>query len=160
MRRLNSRGDTIVEVLIVIVVLAMVMASGYGVAIRSQKANQQTQEHAQALKFAEGQLENLKGYAVQNDISGLTTFCFSDSGAVVTGFGGGAPAISAGTDNFANYPAGCKKPINGVNCTGVCYNIGVVKGSGADTNLYRVTARWDGINGAKDEVKLLYRLQP
>lgn len=160
MYRLNSRGDTIVEVLIVIVVIAMVMASSYGVAIRSQKANQQTQEHAQALKVVEGQLENLKAYAANNVITGLTTFCFDNNGGLVAGFGAGVPAATATADNLNAYPNNCKKPLNAVNCSAVCYSTAVVKGNGADVNLYTATARWNGVNGIKDEVKLVYRLQP
>lgn len=158
MRRLGNRGDTIVEVLIVIVVVAMVIASSYAVATRSQKTNQQTQEHAQALKNVESQLENLKSYAADNDPSGLTKFCFTDDGALVQGFGASVPAASAGADNLSAYPAGCKKPLVGTACTNVCYSVAIVKGNGADTDLYTATARWDGITGNKDEVKLVYRL--
>lgn len=156
---LDSHGDTIVEVLIVIMVLSVVLVSAYGVATRSQKANQQTQEHTQALKIAEGQLENLKAY--DGSAIAADKFCFQPNGTVVTGFGSGSINPVVNDDNFSRYPTTCRQIPDGGSCTSYCYYVGVSRSpASADPNLYTVTVRWDGINGRKEEVKLLYRLQP
>lgn len=152
LHRLGNRGDTIVEVLIVIVVLATVIGGAYSIAIRSQKANQQAQEHSQALKIAEGQLENLRSN--EATIS-ENQFCFDTSGSVIR-INSAIPA-SAASDDFANY-AGCQQSADGGACTpnNFCYNVGITKTG----DNYRVTVRWDGINGSIDNVSLFYRMSP
>lgn len=60
MKKLNQIGDTIVEVLLSLTVLAMVIGIAYGIANRSVKRAQQAQERTQATKLVEGQLDRLK----------------------------------------------------------------------------------------------------
>ncbi len=148
----GNRGDTIVEVLIVVVVLATVVGGAYSIAIRSQKANQQAQEHSQALKIAEGQLENLRSHETTIEQS---QFCFAPNGDIIH-LDNAIPS-NAADDNFDNY-VGCKQSPEGRNCDSgsgsFCYNVGITKTG----DNYRVTVRWDGINGSKDNVSLFYRM--
>lgn len=47
LRELGKRGDTIVEVLVVVAVLGFVIMISYSVATRTQRTNRQTEEHTQ-----------------------------------------------------------------------------------------------------------------
>lgn len=156
--QLTNRGDTIVEVLLVVVILGTIIVGTYGIATRSQRANQQTQEHTEALKLAEGQIELLRSYAGALPASGK--FCLADdSGSTVKrDIAGTAPTPNANDDVFSDYAtAGCQQPRSGEDCAAnvaFCYNVGVVKSG----DLFTVTVRWPGINNQKDNVSLLYRM--
>lgn len=67
MRRLNGvrhqRGDTIVEVLISIAVVALVLAGAFIATNRSLQATRSAQERVNALKLGESQIEQIKGLA-------------------------------------------------------------------------------------------------
>lgn len=56
----NTRGDTIVEVLISISVLSLILTASYALANRSSQGVRQAQERSEALKITEGLLEKLK----------------------------------------------------------------------------------------------------
>lgn len=58
----QQTGDTIVEVVLALTVIAMVLGSASALASRSTRAMQTTQEHSVALRIAQSQLEFLKGY--------------------------------------------------------------------------------------------------
>lgn len=62
MRNVNQVGDTIVEVLIAIVIITSVLVAAYQTTSRNTNLTQDTQEHSQALKLAESQLEYLRQY--------------------------------------------------------------------------------------------------
>lgn len=65
--RLNrQRGDTIIEVLIVIAVISLVLAGAYVTTNRSLLATRAAQERGNALKLAETQIEEIKGLASTN----------------------------------------------------------------------------------------------
>lgn len=57
---LNKKGDTIVEVMLAMTVLAMVIGGAYSIANRGMIASQQAQQRITATKIAEAQLERLK----------------------------------------------------------------------------------------------------
>jgi prepilin-type N-terminal cleavage/methylation domain-containing protein len=57
----RERGDTLVEVLIAIVIVATVIGGAYVVSNRSLQATRGAQERSTALKLAEAQFEQLKG---------------------------------------------------------------------------------------------------
>lgn len=144
----SQRGDTIVEVLIVLVVLASVIGSAYVIATRTLQDNQNTQEHAYALKLAEGQIELLKAKSLYQPsvLSTPSPFCINDSDPynVVLGL--------------------CKKnPNNATNptdCTGgFCYSYGLSKVTSPD-NSYSAIVQWDSIRGNPQQVELVYRIYP
>lgn len=153
-RTLGNRGDTIVEVLIVVAIIATVIGSAYAVANRSQKANQQVQEHTQALKIAEGQLESLKN--VSQPVAD-TKFCFRADGTMQkTGFESAVPAADAANENLGGYPNACKQSFNGGSCEGgLCFSYVITKTGDA---LYTATVRWDGATARIDNVSLVYRM--
>jgi Tfp pilus assembly protein PilV len=67
MIKINERGDTIVEVMISLAVLAAVMGSAYAISNRALIQSRSAQERLQATKLAERQLERLKVLAAAAD---------------------------------------------------------------------------------------------
>lgn len=158
--RTNTHGDTIVEVMIAVAVLALIIGSGYAIASRSLKGAKQAQEHAEGLKIAEGQVEKLKARVVNNNndiFSQPRGFCMDANGAPV--LNNGTAPTPATPDTFSNYVATCKVNPNTPNCANTyCYHVGVRKAPNPD-DTFTVTVRWDGVTGrGQDEVKLTYRI--
>ncbi|MEO5627687.1 MAG: hypothetical protein ABIQ89_02260 [Candidatus Saccharimonadales bacterium] len=152
-KQLSQTGDTIVEVLIVIIVLGVVVSAGYRTAIRSLQSIQLSQEKTYALKLAEGQLESIKAKATQDPtILSASGYCLDSSLNSQTI----SPAPTNGLpDNYVSYPVSCKVDPNGGSCTGLCYYVGVRKVS---DNSITASVRWDGYAGKKQQVELSYRL--
>ncbi|MDQ5972468.1 MAG: Type secretion system protein [Patescibacteria group bacterium] len=160
--RRQQAGDTIVEVLIVIIVIATVLASAYGISIRSLQATQLTQERAFALKLAEGQLESLKSAASLPDSTVLDNdqgFCLN--GTTVTPISGGSPSNNYQTDQTANYPTECQQdphdPV-GKACTSYCYYVGIKKSIGGTGNNFVASVRWTSARGIREQVQLAYKV--
>jgi Tfp pilus assembly protein PilV len=88
-RILNTRGDTIVEVLIAIAVVSSVLGGAFAVSSRALRGTRMSQERGEAAKMVEGQLESLR--AVLDDptrtnevFSQAAPFCFDNSLVLVT----------------------------------------------------------------------------
>lgn len=60
MKFINSRGDTIVEVLIAITVMSSILGGAFVSARRSTNATRASQERVEALTIAQGQLERAR----------------------------------------------------------------------------------------------------
>lgn len=79
LRKLNQRGDTLVEVLISIAIISLVLGGAYVTTNRSLWASRDAQERSIALKLTEAELEQLKNLANSgSDIFGASTagtFC-------------------------------------------------------------------------------------
>lgn len=83
-----QRGDTLVEVLICIGIVSLILTGAYITTNRSAAAVRDAQEHAEALKLAQGQLEQIR----QNAINTTTVFaqppgnqfCMVDAAVVTT----------------------------------------------------------------------------
>lgn len=154
---LRQAGDTIVEVLIVIVVMGVVVSAGYGIAVRSLQSTQLAQEKAYALKIAEGQLESLKAAATTSPaiLSRADGFCLDGALAQQT-ITSPSPTPTLEADNFASY-TNCKKdpndPANG--CASYCYYYGLKK---VGDNAFTVSVRWNGPRSNRQQIQLSYRL--
>lgn len=90
-KRLGSRGDTIVEVLIAIAVVSAVLGGAFASAQRSLNGTIISRERGEAVKFVEGQLESLKAILGSDDVARIDTafsstggFCISDTLTIVT----------------------------------------------------------------------------
>ncbi len=162
--RSNQRGDTIVEVLIVIMVIGTVLASCYGIATSSLQSMQLSQERNYALKLAEKQLEYLKSASVSEQadqtaiLAKASGFCIMQNGTSLQtkDIPGGSPTTDMNTDTYAHYKsAGCLVDVNNDNCQSYCYYYGVTRDN---TNNYTATVRWDGPRGNKQQVQLAYRV--
>ena len=129
-KRLQA-GDTIVEVMIAIVVISTVLAGAFLVSRTSLKNVRDSEEHSQALKLAQGQVELLRQAAgrVPNGSSFPASFCLNGSGTVQTGAA----------------------------CTTGLYTLSV-KSFSAVANTYQVTAKWASISGGTGQVQIAYRV--
>ena len=133
----KQHGDTIVEVLIAIAVSSAVLGTAYGITNRTVKNQQQINEHSQALKIAEQQLEQLRGMAAVGNsgpFSATSPFCI-----VLVG--------STPTVKTPDSDGSCK--------TAGVYNVAVIRTGG---NLFTAAVTWDGIHGGIDKVSLDYKV--
>jgi prepilin-type N-terminal cleavage/methylation domain-containing protein len=86
-----QRGDTIIEVLIVIAVITLVLAGAYVTTNRSLLATRAAQERGNALKLAETQIEEIKGLAATNPTALFNTtsaFCIAGTPPAPVAAGG------------------------------------------------------------------------
>jgi type II secretory pathway pseudopilin PulG len=147
--RVQQRGDTMVEVLIAIAVASFIIGISYALVNRTLNQSQQAQEHSEAIKLAEGQLEQLKS----NIPSGTDVFCFKEDGSGVQAFSAGTTALPAAE---SDYPAACTKFGEGD-----FFRVGIVhQPNNALTDkddIYQVSIRWPGPTGNDQEVGLSYR---
>ena len=142
-KRLNQRGDTIVEVLIAIAIVSMVLGGAYVTTNKSLKATRNAQEHTNALKLVEGQVEQIKSVAggsnPDNVFTGINPFCI-DNGVVV------APTAAACRVNSAGAPT-TAEPI---------YRLSATR---TGSNLFTVTVTWSSITGNPSaSEKMVYRI--
>lgn len=163
--KLNSRGDTIIEVLLACAVASMVLASTFVTVNHTFKNSRQTQEHEEALKIAEGQFEALRGLA--NDAAAASImgaspvqFCVNDGGTALSNFGAGRTTHSQANINVAGYypdnPSHdqCVVKLPGEDYS---YYVSITKPS---ADVYKVNVDWPGATGNIDNVGLLYKLYP
>lgn len=137
-RRLNQAGDTIVEVLIAIGVVGLMLTSAYAITNRSNRSLQDAQEHGQALKLVETQIELLRSAgSLPNGI-----ICFKTSDGTPT---------STATD--------CALGSNGLPATKQpTYNLSITHVDDANhPNVYAIKAVWDSVLTGKANVTVYYR---
>ena len=149
----NQAGDTIVEVLIVIIVIGVVITSSYQIAVASLRSIQLAQERTYALKLAEGQLENLKAASASKpEVIKTTSFCLD--GSLTAKDINGIPASNAADDDFSKYN-GCVEDPRSDGCKSYCYYYGIIPGA---SNNYTSSVRWEGADGTRKQVQLSYRV--
>lgn len=147
-RKLTSRGDTIVEVMIVLAVLGLAISICYATANRSLMNARQAQENSEASELVSSQIEQIRansllpaGGASSNSpfaVADNERFCFK--GANRTMFTSSNPLSEWGT-----YPNDC---VSGL------YHIAITRVGDS----FRVTAYWDSISGnGQDTVTMSYR---
>lgn len=152
---MNKRGDTIVEVLIALTVLAFALGTSFAIVSASNKAVQANKEQYQAQQLANKQIELLRvtdgGYnkTASNQRTKFDKHCILDSGAVEPATGcsgidmGGADIYTVaiqcpdGTGAFA--PTNCKT------------------GKG-DFTVYNIQVTWDNVKGGQSQVVMEYGL--
>jgi prepilin-type N-terminal cleavage/methylation domain-containing protein len=147
----NNRGDTIIEVLIVLAILGMALGITYATASRSLLSTSGAQENSQATAYLKSQAETLRYLApVQSGSQDIFTpsgaFCIDpDPSSLVT-----VPVTTP--LNLTSYPAEC---IQGF------YHVSIIRSApdGNNASDFILTARWDDIHGdGTDSVTLTYRL--
>ena len=137
--KLNSRGDTVVEVLLSIAVLSLVLVISYGLANRSTQTNIAARERSEAQKYSERQLELLRAYVSpdQEWASGVNAdICFNDLAEVTKDRN---ECTGLGTDDRYN-----------MNITYV--------GDATVGYVYTIRTTWENLKGSTDELKLSYKL--
>jgi Tfp pilus assembly protein FimT len=164
--RLNSRGDTIAEVLISIAVIGLVLAAAYATANRSSLNELDAQQHEIATTIAQTQLELLNNQTTVNlnliTTSGSACFNSSEQLATNTGTYNSAGQLLAGS---ANYDSTCLvyEPTTYTKA----YTVNIIQTSAGEPgdptldiplSTYEVTVTWQGSNVPnKDAVQMFYQ---
>ena len=134
-RRLSNRGDTIVEVLIVLAVLGLAFAISSATAAKGLQQSRNSEEHSQAMGVLGSQTELLRAaIAKKKDLTTVGgNFCIPDSANPTftlpvtdpTDLDGGYPpaciknALYHVSMNYTAQPTGC----SGASCTGGYYTL-------------------------------------
>jgi Tfp pilus assembly protein PilV len=145
--KINNRGDTILEVVIAITLLALLLTGALALTQKNLQAEQSSQEHNEALQLAQSQIEELRNYATNNVLPSGNPFCLVASGASV----GYADTPSQKCDVNA---AGAASP------TSIQPNfVLTVTPPAAGSSLYSISVDWQDVNGLnKDNVTLYYQI--
>lgn len=126
---LHQKGDTIVEVLLSIAIVASVLAVTYSIMNRNLLTTRNNQERIEATKLLQGQIEGLRNLNNNSPASipaANTTFCIRDNGTVQTGI-----------------------------CTSGLYRLSIVSSNNVT---FRFTASWDRLgSGAAPQIVMVYR---
>lgn len=155
MLRLGQKGDTIIEVMMSMAILGLVLGLSYSTASRSLRTAQEAQERAEATRIVESQIEFIRANAVSGSSPSVFNnnkfFCMNTAGAKID-FTNPIPPIDS--DDLSVYPSDCKK--------GNLYHFGVDRYSGvggsSGPHEYRITVRWESLNGGKNEVLMRYKM--
>lgn len=154
----NQKGDTILEVLVVVAVLSLILTISYALANRSAQANRQAQERSEATKYTEAQIELVKTYLSKTAISALpasgSKFCMRSDGSPTAAIPGPIPDDAQADLTFSGYPPECKTdPLR----TGITYNYYIQR----EGNTFTAYTRWVKVGGAgADEVSMIHRIYP
>lgn len=147
LKRSLQRGDTIVEVLISIAVIAAVLGGAYVVVNNSTKNSQSAQERTVAVKVAESQLELLRGYVSAGNPLPTGSFCLDTSGIHTI-----SSALPAPTNT--GYPSQCIIDEG----SAVDKYVAGIQASGG--NKFTVYVTWDGLSGSRSQVSIAYKVYP
>lgn len=142
-RSQRQRGDTLVEVLIVIAIISLVLGGAYVTTNRSLQATRAAQERSNALKLAETQIEEIKSLA-RTDPGTL----FSITGAFCISKATSAPVVAS--------DAACLVGLSGNPVTSdPKFTISVVRTG----NYFMLTETWTDVSGRTiDSLQLRYRV--
>ena len=141
----KQRGDTIVEVMIALAVLAMAFSLAYATANRSLLQARNAQEHTEALQYLSGQVELLRAKTDDPALFDTSSqFCMNTTdGSIIR------PVTSS-----------CTITPNG---SGANYAITIAytdpQTNGADQDNFKLTVTWPGVghNGVQQE-QLFYKV--
>ena len=166
----RENGDTIVEVLIAMAILALVLGGAYYTANQSFRNDRDAQEHSEALTVAQSQIEALRTYVLtQGQTFTANGDCIQNTGASLSPTG---PCyMSGGSSTIYGAQSSCKSGDN----VAYCYNVTITCPSGAcpsttyvdqtqnpggiPLDSYKVSVTWPALGSGTDEVDLYYRVE-
>jgi prepilin-type N-terminal cleavage/methylation domain-containing protein len=153
-RRLTSRGDTIVEVLISIAIVGLALAAAYATANRSSQNDQTNQEHEIALTIAQSQAEQLNNLPTSstNSLATIATAsasCFSTTGVLAAS--GATYAADCINYNSAIYPEDFTVNIKQV----IAPNANPVADKPLGT--FEVSVEWPKIAGGTNAIQVYFQ---
>lgn len=160
-RRRPQRGDTIIEVLICVGVIGAVLAGAFVVTNRSQLAVRDAQEHAEASKLLEGQLELLRSNAKfqKGTVFHPTTtgdFCMDLEAKPVANGGG-----NAGACKVDNGGQPWSEDTNSIPYFILIKNRDNASGTDNAGQLFQIQVKWDSVTGKGEaQETMYYRLYP
>ena len=156
MKKRKQAGDTIVEVLLALVILAMTIGMAYAIASKSIKRSQQAQERTQATKLVEGQIDKLKYLSESQNVADITTF------GLATDTTRGLQCIDSTTvDESGKTVVQAVKLTDSIGdlCNDIYDIFDVAFSYNATSNLFTVSVNWDSISGSGNEnVTMEYRV--
>jgi prepilin-type N-terminal cleavage/methylation domain-containing protein len=153
LRKLDSRGDTIVEIMIVLAILGLAIGISYATADRSLLNVRQAEENTTATTLVQSQIENLR--TLTKDRPGDPNDPFAQSGGFcVDGNDNIQPLSSPNATDFSlYYPTGT-----------ACINSNLFyidDSYDSSTHTFTVEAAWSDVLGeGNDTVTMFYRLYP
>ncbi|MFI5275445.1 MAG: hypothetical protein ACHQT5_01325 [Candidatus Saccharimonadales bacterium] len=151
-KHLNSAGDTIVEVLVCIAVVSAVLGGAFVTTRSSQVGVRNSQEHAEALKLIESQMEQLRGDTT-DAIAYSTPFCMFNETPVSAVI---APASIHCTQNSGGQSG---QPDSRYYLTVMRCNAVGCGNSIANSYLFTVKATWPQVDGKGNATEsMVYRL--
>ena len=143
----REAGDTIVEVIIAVVVIASLLIGAFVVTNRSAQAVRDSQEHAKVLGLLQAQVELLRIAAANQKLPAALSqpFCFGSDLTVYQ-----PPSTScAGSSQFGTavtYAIVCSPT-----------SVGCPAASPATTT-FNLKATWSGVTGVTEQVLLSYKV--
>lgn len=151
-------GDTIVEVLIAMTVVAAVLGASYTIVNRTLANARQAQEHSEALQIANKQIEYLTTLMASGSVGDLTdgtpTFnCANkNTGALEPQNGLGDPS------QLSRYAAACISDGSVQYFTAFKYDTNPADATNGPVKFFRVYVTWPSVTGhGNDQVTLAYR---
>ena len=129
-----QHGDTIIEVMVAISVIVIILVGAFALSRRGVVSLQDTQEHVEALKLAQSQVETMRSVG-----KGPTDACFAADGS--------------STNNCTFDADGTYTP------TGL-YTLKIYKDAAqvhCSNDIYTVTAKWDTLKSEEGSVSICYR---
>lgn len=166
----NHKGDSIVEVLIAITVLAFSLGTGYAIAQKSNVSIQDNKERFQAQQLANQQIELLRATGgVRVDNSGTqdrvkfdtVPSCLkidTNTGVISSTSGSSCSSVNMGGASIYNIDIECKS--NQGNGNGSAY--GWCNNDSSNNvrkiRTYTVTVTWPSVKGNQGQVELEYAL--
>jgi prepilin-type N-terminal cleavage/methylation domain-containing protein len=165
--RRQQRGDTIIEVMIVLAILGLAISISYATANRSLLNTRQAQEEAEAAEYVQSQIEGINALASNvvinngNPLSSETgSFCITnpDPASPVIQQNSVTPC-SFGSLNYNVVIVSCDSDPNDPLCISTAA-VTLATGS-INTQTYVVQARWPDVFGeGYDTVTQVYRDHP
>ncbi len=141
----TMRGDTIVEVLIAMTIIAFVLGASFSLSGRSTKNTIEARERSEALKLVEGQIEILKSKRTTDPTLGsyqTGSFCFQTA----------APQSKFPSTDTANCTVSGPGYRLSIVYTAIAHSSGT-----PDPGYYTFSAVWDSLKGGQNNASLDYR---
>lgn len=152
----DSHGDTIVEVLLSITIIAFVLGAAYLLTNRSLQAGIAAREHTEAVNYLQGQIERLKGAK-----ESISKPAFDTKYRVVTPTPAPFCLIVDASDTVSQKPAGDPACfVDPTNSTNGRYHLSIIyiSAPAANANTFKFSASWDRIGaGTTESADIYYR---
>jgi type II secretory pathway pseudopilin PulG len=153
----SERGDTIVEVLIVLTILVFVLTGAYQASYASLSIERTAAQRGQALQLAQGQIEILSSDIAFGYLPPLSPpFCLITNASGISPIDEGGATIAPPYDP-ATFPAQCNVDSKGNAVSigsGLFYTLSIEQPS---AHLYRIQVNWYASYAGYNNVTLFYR---
>lgn len=150
-RSCSQRGDTIVEVLICMLIVSMILGGAYVTTRRSSTGIRSSQEHTEALKLIQSQIEQLRANATQATVgpnpsifTAAQPFCMFE----------GKPLEADSSGKCRQNSSGIPVPIS----EQPAYRLTVLYKPEGEGTKFTIRADWDSLTGEPAYETIFYRL--